>query len=420
MNLPALHYQQQTLYLDDVALPSIAHQFTTPCFVYSKRTLLQAWQAYRDAFAGQDALICYAMKANSNLSLLKLLVDAGAGMDIVSGGELERALLAGCPPERIVFSGVGKTVTEMHRALEVGIHCFNVESSAELDRLSAVATRMGKTAAVSLRINPDVDAGTHPYISTGLKGNKFGIAHAEALATYRKAASLPGLRMVGIDCHIGSQLTELSPFIDALDRLLSLVDQLAAEGIVLQHVDMGGGIGICYDAETPPPVSDYAQAIAERLAGRGLKLVLEPGRAIVGNAGVLLTRVEFLKQGETKNFAIVDAAMNDLIRPALYEGWHQVLPVEQQEGLPERVYDVVGPVCESADFLAQDRTLAIRAGDLLAIGSAGAYGMAMSSNYNSRVRAAEILVDGDRVQLIRQRETLAQMLACEQACLPEA
>lgn len=406
-----------SLTLDGVSLTALADQFGTPCYVYSEATLVATYEAYREAFAGHDPLICYAMKANSNLAVLHAFAKLGAGCDIVSGGELARALAAGISPDKIVFSGVGKTVDEMRVALEAGIHCFNVESETELHRLSAVAVELAKQAAVSLRVNPDVDAGTHPYISTGLKDNKFGIAHEEARRVYRVAADLPGLRVVGIDCHIGSQLTDLAPFVDAMDRLLALVDQLATDGIVLEHIDMGGGLGIRYTDETPPHVDDYAAAILAKLKRRNLKLVLEPGRSLVGNAGLLLTRVEFVKPGETKHFAIVDAAMNDLMRPALYQAYHDIVEVAPAAEEPRREYDVVGPVCESSDFLGKSRQLAVRQGDLLAVLSAGAYGMTMSSNYNTRPRAAEVMVSQGRGRLIRRRETLDELLANEKALL---
>ncbi|QNM97586.1 diaminopimelate decarboxylase [Chitinimonas koreensis] len=404
------------LALDGVPLSAIAETFGTPCYVYSEAFLSETYRAYRDAFASVETLICYAMKANSNLSVLRTFARLGAGCDIVSGGELARALAAGVPAERIVFSGVAKRADEMRAALEAGIHCFNVESEAELQRLNEVAAGVGRRASVSLRVNPDVDARTHPYISTGLKDNKFGIGWAEARRVYGVAAGLPHLKVVGIDCHIGSQLTELSPFVDALDRLLALVDTLAADGIVLEHLDLGGGLGIRYTDETPPEVDEYARAVLGRLAGRKLKLVLEPGRSLVGNAGLLLTRVEYLKPGEGKHFAIVDAAMNDLMRPALYGAYHDIVAVRPNQA-PERVYDVVGPVCESSDFLGKDRRLALEQGDLLAVLSAGAYGMTMSSNYNTRARAAEVLVGDGRARLIRARETLDELLANERALL---
>ena len=416
MNLTS---SQAGLALDGVALSAIAAEFGTPCYVYSEAQLIATYEEYRQAFAGTDTLICYAMKANSNLSVLRTFARLGAGCDIVSGGELARALAAGVSPDKIVFSGVGKTEAEMQQALEVGIHCFNVESETELHRLSAVASRLGKSASVSLRVNPDVDAGTHPYISTGLKDNKFGIAHEEARRVYGVAAGLPGLRVIGIDCHIGSQLTEIAPFVDAMDRLLALVDLLAGDGIVLEHIDMGGGLGICYTDEVPPKVADYAQALFGRIAGRKLKVVLEPGRSLVGNAGLLLTLVEFVKPGETKHFAIIDAAMNDLLRPALYEAYHDIVAVAPAADEPKREYDVVGPVCESSDFLGKSRQLAVRQGDLLAVLSAGSYGMTMSSNYNTRPRAAEVMISEGKTRLVRRRETLDELLANEKALLAD-
>jgi diaminopimelate decarboxylase len=407
----------QQLALDGVSLAAIAAEFGTPCYVYSEEALRDTYQSYVSAFGDAQPLICYAMKANSNLAVLRTFARLGAGCDIVSGGELARALAAGVPASKIVFSGVGKTADEMRMALEVGIHCFNVESEAELHRLNDVAGQVGMRAAVSLRVNPDVDAKTHPYISTGLKDNKFGIAYDEAQRVYRLAAGLPNLRVVGIDCHIGSQLTDITPFIDALDRLLALIDRLAADGIVLEHVDMGGGLGIRYTDEVPPDVAEYAKAVLERLAARKLKLVLEPGRSLVGNAGVLLTRVEYLKPGEAKHFAIVDAAMNDLMRPALYDAYHDIVAVQQRPTDSVVTYDIVGPVCESSDFLGKDRQLAVRQGDLLAVKSAGAYGMTMSSNYNTRPRAAEVMVSDGKVRLVRRRETLDELLANERSLL---
>lgn len=397
---------------ESVPLSRIAGQFGTPCYVYSRAALTAAYQSYAEAFARHDTLVCYAVKANSNIAILNLFARLGAGFDIVSGGELQRVLAAGGEAGKIVFSGVGKTAEEMRQALTAGILCFNVESESELQRLNQVAGEMGRRAPVSLRVNPDVDPKTHPYISTGLKGNKFGIPYAEAVALYRKAASLPHLEVVGLDCHIGSQITEVSPFADALDKVLALLDALTREGIVIQHLDLGGGLGIRYRDETPPSVKEYADALLGKLAGHGLKLLVEPGRALVGNAGLLLTRVEYLKHGETKNFAIIDAAMNDLMRPALYDAYHDIQPVHP-EGQGAQVYEIVGPVCESGDFLGHDRRLALAEGDLLAVMSAGAYGMSMSSNYNTRPRAAEVMVDGDAVHLIRQREKVEQIFALE-------
>ena len=400
------------LYAEGVALSQIAAEFGTPCYVYSKQALTTTFERFRAGFAASDHLVCFAVKANPSLAILNLFARMGAGFDIVSGGELARVLAAGGDAGKVVFSGVGKTAAEMRAALEAGILCFNVESDAELERLNTVAGEMGKIAPVSLRVNPDVDAKTHPYISTGLKNNKFGVAYEGALALYHRATALPHIDVHGVDCHIGSQLTELTPFLDALDRVLALVDQLQAVEIDIRHIDVGGGIGICYDDETPPEFAAYAEAILRKLAGRKVKLILEPGRALVGNAGLLLTKVEYLKLTEAKNFAIVDAAMNDLMRPALYDAYHDIVPVRASDAAPQ-VYEVVGPVCESGDFLGHDRELALRQGDLLAILSAGAYGMSMSSNYNTRPRAAEVMVDGERCHLIRQRETIEQLFALE-------
>lgn len=400
------------LHAEDIALSQVAAKFGTPCYVYSRAALTEAFQRFSSGFNGHDHLVCFAVKANPSLAILNLFARLGAGFDIVSGGELARVLAAGGDPAKVVFSGVGKTEAEMRAALEAGIFCFNVESAAELERLNAVAGALGKVAPVSLRVNPNVDAKTHPYISTGLKNNKFGVAYEDAYSLYQRAAALPHLAVHGVDCHIGSQLTELSPFLDAFDRVLALVDQLAAVGIAVQHIDAGGGIGICYSDETPPDFSVYAAAMLQRLGTRKVKLVFEPGRALVGNAGALLTKVEYLKPGESKNFAIVDAAMNDLMRPALYDAYHAIVPVQPRADATA-VYEVVGPVCESGDFLGHDRALALEPGDVLAILSAGAYGMSMSSNYNTRPRAAEVMVDGDRVTLIRQRETVQQLFALE-------
>jgi diaminopimelate decarboxylase len=409
--------QNDRLHVEDVPLQRIADEFGTPTYVYSKKALQDAYDEFANALQDVDALVCYAVKANSNLGILSLFARLGAGFDIVSGGELRRVLKAGADPAKVVFSGIGKTTDEMAFALEAGIHCFNVESAPELERLNAVAGSVGKRAPISLRVNPDVDAKTHPYISTGLKENKFGVAYAHALSLYRLAASLPHLKVVGIDCHIGSQLLEVSPFVEALDKVLALVDALASDGIVIEHLDLGGGLGIRYRDEAPPKVADYLAPILARLHGRKLKLILEPGRRLVGNAGLLLTRIEYLKLGDEKNFAIIDAAMNDLARPALYDAWHDIVPV-QAKTTTERVYDVVGPVCESGDFLGRARPLSVEAGDLLAVLSAGAYGMAMSSNYNSRPRAAEVLVDGRRAHVVRKRETFESLYANE-SLLPE-
>ncbi|MBI6918000.1 diaminopimelate decarboxylase [Pseudomonas monteilii] len=413
----AFNYRDGELFAEGVALSAIAEQFGTPTYVYSRAHIEAQYRSYTDALQGAEHLVCFAVKANSNLGVLNVLARLGAGFDIVSGGELERVLAAGGRADRVVFSGVGKTREDMRRALEVGVHCFNVESTDELERLQVVAAEMGKVAPVSLRVNPDVDAGTHPYISTGLKENKFGIAIADAEAIYVRAAQLPNLEVVGVDCHIGSQLTTVEPFLDALDRLLVLVDRLAECGIHLRHLDLGGGVGVRYRDEQPPLVADYIKAIRERVGTRDLALVFEPGRYIVANAGVLLTRVEYLKHTEHKDFAIIDAAMNDLIRPALYQAWMDVSAVKPRAG-EGRAYDLVGPICETGDFLGKDRVLNLAEGDLLAVQSAGAYGFVMSSNYNTRGRCAEILVDGDQAFEVRRRETIAELYAGE-SLLPE-
>lgn len=413
----AFNYRDGELVAEGVALSAIAERFGTPTYVYSRAHIEAQYRSYTDALQGIEHLVCFAVKANSNLGVLNVLARLGAGFDIVSGGELERVLAAGGRADRVVFSGVGKTREDMRRALEVGVHCFNVESTDELERLQVVAAEMGKVAPISLRVNPDVDAGTHPYISTGLKENKFGIAIADAEAIYVRAAQLPNLEVVGVDCHIGSQLTTVDPFLDALDRLLVLVDRLAECGIHLRHLDLGGGVGVRYRDEQPPLVADYINAIRERVGDRDLALVFEPGRYIVANAGVLLTRVEYLKHTEHKDFAIIDAAMNDLIRPALYQAWMGVSAVKPREG-EGRAYDLVGPICETGDFLAKDRQLNLAEGDLLAVQSAGAYGFVMSSNYNTRGRCAEILVDGDQAFEVRRRETIAELYAGE-SLLPE-
>lgn len=400
------------LHAESVALPAVAAGFGTPCFVYSRAALEAAYRAFDDALAGRDHLICYAVKANSNLAILDVLSRLGSGFDIVSGGELARALAAGADPGKIVFSGVGKSEAEIRSALAARILCFNVESAAELARLARVAADLRCRAPVALRVNPDVDPRTHPHISTGLKENKFGVAYADALRLYRDASASPHLDPAGLDFHIGSQLTEVAPFVDAFDRVLELVDALEREGIRLRHLDIGGGLGIRYKAEQPPAIADYVLAMLARLGERPGKVLLEPGRALVGNAGLLLTRVEYLKPGEHRNFAIVDAAMNDLMRPALYDAWHEILPVVQRSSAAQR-YDVVGPVCESGDFLGRARDLSIAEGDLLAVMSAGAYGMSMSSNYNSRPRAAEVMVDGKTVHLVRARESRESLYAAE-------
>ncbi|MGH8436208.1 MAG: diaminopimelate decarboxylase [Pseudomonas sp.] len=414
----AFNYRADQLFAEGVALSAIAERFGTPTYVYSRAHITAQYHAYADALDGVAHLVCYAVKANSNLAVLNVLARLGAGFDIVSRGELERVLAAGGEPGKIVFSGVGKTRDDMRRALEVGVHCFNVESTDELERLQLVAAELGVQAPVSLRVNPDVDAGTHPYISTGLKENKFGIAIADAEAVYARANELANLQVIGVDCHIGSQLTSLPPFLDALDRLLALIDRLAERGIRIRHLDLGGGVGVRYKDETPPLVSDYIQAVRARTAGRDLALVFEPGRYIVANAGVLLTQVEYLKHTEHKDFAIVDAAMNDLIRPALYQAWMDVLAVQPRDG-QGRLYDIVGPICETGDFLAKGRELALAEGDLLAVCSAGAYGFAMSSNYNTRGRCAEVLVDGDQAFEVRRRETVQELYAGE-SLLPPA
>ncbi|EJM88728.1 diaminopimelate decarboxylase [Pseudomonas sp. GM74] len=415
--MDAFNYRDGELFAEGVALSAIAERFGTPTYVYSRAHIEAQYLAYADALAGMPHLVCFAVKANSNLGVLNVLARLGAGFDIVSRGELERVLAAGGTPDKIVFSGVGKTRDDMRRALEVGVHCFNVESTDELERLQVVAAELGVRAPISLRVNPDVDAGTHPYISTGLKENKFGIAIADAEDVYVRAAQLPNLEVVGVDCHIGSQLTTLPPFIDALDRLLGLVDRLGDCGIYLRHIDLGGGLGVRYKDEEPPLAADYIKAVRERLDGRDLALVFEPGRFIVANAGVLLTQVEYLKHTEHKDFAIVDAAMNDLIRPALYQAWMDVTAVRPRQSAA-RAYDIVGPICETGDFLAKDRQLALEEGDLLAVHSAGAYGFVMSSNYNTRGRTAEVLVDGDQAFEVRRRETVAELFAGE-SLLPE-
>lgn len=406
---PAFEYRAGQLHAERVALADIAAAYGTPTYVYSRAYLEQRFRSYADALAGHDHLICYAVKANSNLAVLNVLARLGAGFDIVSAGELERVLAAGGDAGRVIFSGVGKTAAEMRRALEAGIHCFNVESAAELERLDAVAGSMNKIAPVSLRVNPDVDANTHPYISTGLRDNKFGVSIDDALAVYRRAHELPHLEVLGVDCHIGSQLTDTAPLLDALDRVLALIDALAAAGIAIRHLDLGGGLGVRYRDEQPPEPASYMRQVIDRLGDRALKLVFEPGRSIVANAGVLLTGIEYLKPGSHKNFCIVDAAMNDLIRPALYQAWMDIVPVCPRNGGTPVAYDVVGPVCETGDFLGKERALDVAPGDLLAVMSAGAYGFGMSSNYNSRARAAEVMVDGDRFHLVRARETIADL-----------
>jgi diaminopimelate decarboxylase len=414
MNAPTSHFllKNGQLCVESVPLTDIAQGFGTPCYVYSRAALEAALDEFLTELSGVDAQICYAVKANSNLAVLNVLARRGTGFDIVSGGELKRALASGGDPRKIVFSGVGKSAEDMTLALRAGILCFNVESAPELERLNSIAATLGVRAPVSLRVNPDVDAKTHPYISTGLKKNKFGIAYEDALSIYRRATGLPNIEVVGIDCHIGSQLLDPSPFAEALDKLLLLIDRLAACGIVLRHIDLGGGLGIRYREDAEPTVKSYLQPLLSKLKGRSLKILLEPGRRLVGNTGVLLTRVEYLKPGEVKNFAIVDAAMNDLTRPALYDAWHDIRPVNPREEEPHH-WEIVGPICESGDFLGHDRSLALTPGDLLAIMSAGAYGMSMSSNYNTRPRAAEVMVDGAQAHLIRRRETVEEIYALE-------
>ncbi|BES69622.1 diaminopimelate decarboxylase [Marinobacter nanhaiticus D15-8W] len=412
------NYRDGTLFAEDLPVTRIAEQFGTPAYVYSRATLERHFRAYDDALAGRPHLVRYAVKANSNLAVLNVLARLGAGFDIVSVGELERVLRAGGEASKVVFSGVGKQPAEMRRALEAGVRCFNVESETELDRLNQVAGELGKKAPISLRVNPDVDAGTHPYISTGLKENKFGVDIAEARRIYASAARLPNLDIIGVDCHIGSQLTNVSPFLDALDRVLALIDELAGDGIHIHHLDLGGGLGVTYNQEKPPSPSEYMAQVQERLGDRKLEIILEPGRSIAANAGILLTRVEFLKCTDHRNFAIIDAAMNDLIRPALYSAWQAIVPATPRTDVETKAWDLVGPVCETGDFLGKERELALAPGDLLAVRSAGAYGFVMSSNYNSRNRPPELMVDGDQVHVVRQRETLDDQMRLE-ACLPE-
>jgi diaminopimelate decarboxylase len=417
---PHLRREGDTLKLDGHDLQALAREFGTPLYVYSRDAMLAALAAYQRALVGRPHLICYALKANSNLAVLQTFAQAGCGFDIVSGGELQRVLAAGGLAERIVFSGIGKTRVEMAQALRAGVRCFNVESVAELDVLSQVAQAEARVAAVSLRVNPDVDAGTHPYISTGLKGNKFGIAHEQALAAYRHAAQLPGLKVVGIDCHIGSQIMQVEPYLGALERLLDLVEAVEAEGIKLHHIDLGGGLGITYTDETPPSAEELVTRMLARLDARGhgqREVLLEPGRSLVGNAGVMLTEVLYLKPGESKNFCIVDAAMNDLLRPAIYQAWMGIEPVHKRAGAT-MTWDIVGPVCESGDWLGRERVLAIEQGDILAVLSCGAYAMAMAGNYNTRPRGAEVMLDGAHVQLVRQRERVADLFAGESLLTP--
>ena len=407
-------YRADQLFAEDVALSEIAQQIGSPTYVYSRATIERHWRAFDDAFSALPHCVCYAVKANSNLAVLNVLARLGSGFDIVSGGELARVLAAGGRADKVVFSGVGKTKAEISEALQKKIRCFNVESLPELDRINEVAAELGMTAPISIRVNPDVDAQTHPYISTGLKENKFGIAIEEAEGVYRHAQQMSNIDITGVDCHIGSQLTSVEPFVDALKRVLALIDRLAILGINLHHLDIGGGLGITYKDEVPPTPAEYAAALTGLLVGRQIEVLMEPGRAIVGNDGVLLTKVEYLKPTEDRHFAIVDAAMNDLLRPALYQSWQEIVPVKTDTTESVQQYDIVGPVCETGDFLGKDRALAIKAGDLLAIKSAGAYGFTMSSNYNSRPRAAEVMVDGDAVHCIRERESIASLYAGEQ------
>lgn len=407
------NYQNDTLYAEGVAVTDIADNYGTPCYVYSRATIERHWHAFDDALGNHPHLVCYAVKANSNLAVLNIMARLGSGFDIVSVGELERILKAGGDPKKVVFSGVGKREDEMQRALEVGIRCFNIESPAELERLNDVASALGKVAPVSVRVNPNVDAGTHPYISTGLKENKFGIDILQVDEVYARASELPNINPIGIDCHIGSQLTDTSPFLDALERVLALADRLADKGIEIHHLDLGGGLGIRYQDETPPEPSEYAAALLKRLSNTGYEIILEPGRAIMGNAGILLTRVEFLKHNDTHNFALVDAAMNDNMRPTLYQAWQDIVPAVKSGGGVEAAYDIVGPICETGDFLGKKRPLQLNQGELLVMRSAGAYGFSMSSNYNTRPRAAEIMVDGDKAVVVRQRENIEQLMAGE-------
>jgi len=406
-------YKQGELYCEDVAIAELADNYGTPLFVYSRATLERHWHAFDSALAGHDHLVCYAVKANSNLAVLNLLARLGSGFDIVSGGELQRVLQAGGKASRIVFSGVGKQANEIEAALEVDIHCFNVESEQELYRINDIAGAMGKTARISFRVNPDVDAKTHPYISTGLKDNKFGVVFADAESVYLQASKLEHIDIIGMDCHIGSQLTELSPYIDTLDRLLALIEKLRAQGIDIHHLDLGGGLGIRYRDEEPPLPAEWASALQDRLAGFDGTIVVEPGRAIAGNAGILVSRVNYLKHGPDKNFAVIDAAMNDLIRPSLYGAWQEIIRVEQASDAPERLYDVVGAICESSDFLGKDRALSLHQGELLAIRSSGAYAFGMASNYNTRTRAAEVMVDGVRHYCVRERERFEDLIRGE-------
>lgn len=402
-------HRNGALFAENVAVKDIVHRYGSPCYIYSKATLERHWHAFDRAFGSHPHLICYAVKANSNLAVLNVLARLGSGFDIVSAGEMQRVLAAGGTPDKIVFSGVGKREDEIHAALKAGIRCFNIEVSGELDRINRLAGQLGVIAPVSFRVNPDVDAQTHPYISTGLKENKFGIDIDQALSEYLRAAEMPHISVTGIDCHIGSQLTDTRPFLDALERILGLVETLQTKGFRLHHLDLGGGLGIRYRDETPPEPFDYIKAVLSRLGSHNYVLMLEPGRAIVGNAGILVTKVEYLKPTAHKNFAIVDAAMNDLMRPSLYGAWQEIIPVNANSNAPEQIWDVVGPVCETGDFLGKNRALRIAEGDLLAVRSSGAYGFSMSSNYNSRPRAAEVLVDEDQFHLVRERESVERL-----------
>ncbi len=407
------NYRDNELFAEDIAVQDIVKKYGSPCYIYSRATLERHWHAFDKAFQDHSHLICYAVKANSNIGLLNLLARLGSGFDIVSIGELERVIAAGGDPKKVVFSGIGKREDEILAALKIGIRCFNIEVQDELDRINHLAKLLGVIAPVSFRVNPNVDAKTHPYISTGLKENKFGIDIDQALTEYRRAATMPNINIIGIDCHIGSQLTETGPFLDALDKLLELVSALKADNINLHHLDLGGGLGIRYNTETPPKPADYVELILERLGANDFEILLEPGRAIVGNAGILVTQIEYLKPTPHKNFAIVDAAMNDLMRPSLYSAWQEIIPIVKNSNTPEKLWDIVGPVCETGDFLGKERMLKLAQGDLLAIRSSGAYGFSMSSNYNSRPRAPELMVDGNQVHLIRDRESLVDLWSSE-------
>jgi diaminopimelate decarboxylase len=407
------NYRENELFAEDIAVQDIVKKYGSPCYIYSRATLERHWHAFDKAFQDHSHLICYAVKANSNIGLLNLLARLGSGFDIVSIGELERVIAAGGDPKKVVFSGIGKREDEILTALKIGIRCFNIEVRDELDRINHLAKLLGVIAPVSFRVNPNVDAKTHPYISTGLKENKFGIDIDQALTEYRRAATMANINIIGIDCHIGSQLTETEPFLDALDKLLELVSALKADNINLHHLDLGGGLGIRYNTETPPKPADYIELILERLGANDFEILLEPGRAIVGNAGILVTQIEYLKPTPHKNFAIVDAAMNDLMRPSLYSAWQEIIPIVKNSNVPEKLWDIVGPVCETGDFLGKERMLKLAQGDLLAIRSSGAYGFSMSSNYNSRPRAPELMVDGNQVHLIRDRESLVDLWSSE-------